>query len=114
MSITKILADKNLEAEDKIAKVGEIVAKARKAYGNSDTEIKDVNVNTAFGVLPFSGLEDDSKVEILRDEALKMKAAATQAVANTPGVVFGKKVEELLAVNPYFANATKGAKDSYL
>ena len=106
MSITKILADKELTAADKLDQVAAIVGTLRTSYGNAEVEIKDVKVNTTHGNLPFSNLEDDSKVEALRNEALNIKATAIAAAENTPGVVLNKKVEELIATSPLFANAS--------
>lgn len=114
MSITKILAQKDVEAADKLAQVQEIVAEARKAYGNVDAEIKDVKVNTAYGYMNFSNLEAEGQVEILRDQAMKIKAQATQYVEDNEGTVIGQKVKELLAVNPFFNNVSTEAGYDYL
>lgn len=114
MSITKILAQKDVEAADKLAQVQEIVAKARKAYGNTDAEIKDVKVDTVYGYMNFSNLEAESQVELLRNEAMKIKAQATQYVENNEGTVIGQKVTELLAVNPLFNNVSAEAGYDYL
>ena len=106
MSITKTLSNKDLSAEDKLTRVAEVVGTLRKSYGNGDAEIKDVKVATTHGNLPFSHLEDDAKVEILLNEALNIKTQAIAAVEDTPGIVLNKKVEELIATNPLFANAS--------
>lgn len=106
MSITTILQDKETSAETKLEQVAGITSVLRESYGNSDTEIADVKVNTTHGVLPFSYLEPDSKVEILLNEALNIKSSAIAAVENNPAIVLNKKVEELLATNPLFANAS--------
>lgn len=106
MSISKILACKKTESADKLDKVAEIVKACRVSYGNDGVEIKDVKVNTSHGNLPFSNLEDDSKVELLMNEALNIKATAIAAVEDNTGMVLNKKVEELIATNPLFANVT--------
>lgn len=106
MSITQILADKNVESEEKLTKVAEIVTKLRSSYGNSETAIKDVKVNTTHGALPFSNLQSDAKVELLMNEALNIKTVAIAAIEDNPGMVLNKKVEELIATNPLFANVT--------
>jgi len=106
MSITKTLSNKDLSPEDKLASVAEVVGTLRKSYGNAKITIEDVKVNTAHGALPFSHLEADSKVELLLNEALNIKAAAITAVENTPGTSLNKKVEELIATNALFANAS--------
>lgn len=114
MSIIKILTDNKMEAEDKLTQVAEIVANAREAYGNSDAEIPAVKVSTSYGELPFSQIEDDSKVEVLLNQAMNMKGKAIAFVENKPGAVLNKKVQELIATNPFFANTTAGTEFEYL
>ena len=114
MSITKILNNEDMSAADKLEKVAEIVAGARSEYGNADAEIPAVKVGTTHGALPFTHLEDDSKVEILRNEAMGIKAKAIAFVENNPGTVLNKKVQELLAINPFFANVAAGTEFEYL
>lgn len=105
MSITKTLTDKDLSAEDKLTKVAEVVTKLRKSYGNGKVEIADLKVNTTHGMLPFAHLENESKVELLLNEALTIKSKAIAEVENNSGIVLNKKVEELIATNALFANA---------
>lgn len=114
MSIIKILNDKNVEAADKLTAVAEIVANARETYGNSSADIPAVKIDTAHGRLSFNHLEDDSKVEILRNEAMNMKAKAIAFVEANPGAVLNKKVQELLATNAFFANVATGTEFEYL
>jgi hypothetical protein len=106
MSITKTLSNKDLSSEEKLANVAEVIGTLRKSYGNSETEIKSVKINTAHGWLPFEHLENDSKVEILLNEALSIKSTAIAEVENNPAIVLNKKVEELLATSAVFANAS--------
>jgi len=114
MSITKVLNDPKISDSDKLTLVAEIVAGAKEAYGNSDVVITVEKVTTTHGSLPFSHLEDDSKVEILRNEALNMKANAIAFVEDNEGTVLNKKVQELLATNPFFANVSSGTEFEYL
>jgi hypothetical protein len=114
MSITKILGSKDVSADDKLEQVAKIVAGARESYGNSDTVIEAVKVNTPHGNLPFTHLESDSKVEILMNEALNIKAKAIAAVEDNKGVVLNKKVQELIATNVFFANVSAGTEFEYL
>ena len=106
MSITKTLSNKDLSAEEKLSAVAEVVSILRKSYGNTDVKIEDVKFNTSHGMLPFSNLEEDSKVEALLNEALNIKSTAITAVEDNPGIVLNKKVEELIATSPLFANAS--------
>ena len=114
MSITKILSAKDVTSEDKLSKVADIIGTLRESYGNADTEIPSVKVSTTHGNLPFEHLEDDSKVEILMNEALNIKSTAIAAVEDNPGIVLNKKVEELLATSPLFANASGGTEFTVL
>lgn len=91
---------------EKLEAVAEAVAKVRESYGNGKATVPDVKVNTTHGMLPFSHLEDDSKVEMLKNEALKIKAQAIAYVEAVPGSVLNKKVQELIATNSLFANAS--------
>jgi len=114
MSLTKILTEKDVAAEDKLEKVAELVAGARKNYGNEEAEIKAPFVNTAHGSMPFIHLEAASKVEMLRSELGFIKAAAVEAEQQNPGININKKIEELIATNPLLANVDSGVKFDYL
>lgn len=114
MSITKILSNKELEDADKIAQVSEIIARVRETYGNSDAEIDSVKVNTPQGYMDFSFLEEDSKVALLKDQARSIKATAVEYAEQTPGANVQRKVEELLATHPMFANLADGVTFDYL
>lgn len=114
MSITKTLTNKDLPAEEKLKNVAELVAQARESYGNTDIEVEIPAQNTCYGLIPFTHLEDDSKVEVLLNEAMKIKAKAIAFVEATSGAVLNKKVEELLATNPYFCNVAAGVEFGYL
>jgi hypothetical protein len=114
MSITKILTEKDVDASVKLERVAEIVAKARDTYGNTDVEIPTTKVNTTNGYIGFEFLEDEGKVEVLRVQAVKLKAKAIEYVENHPGSNMTRKVEELLATNPYFANISAGTGVEYL
>ena len=114
MSITKILTDKETSPEEKLAAVAEIVAGAREAYGNKDADIPAVKVNTQHGNIPFTHLGDSSKVEILLNQAMNIKAEAIAYVEENPGTVLNKKVQELLSTNTFFANVAAGVEFDYL
>jgi len=114
MSISKILADKDLTNEDKLSRVKEIVETIRNAYGNTEVEIEDVKVNTTNGAIPFSHLEADSKVELLKNETANIKVAALSEVEMNPAIVLNKRVEEMVATNNYFANISTESDFEYL
>jgi len=114
MSITKILTKKDADPEQQIADVATVVAAARAAYGNEDTEIVAPMVNTPHGVMSFVHLEAASQVEILRGAVAGIKAEAVEFVELNSGANLNKKVEELLAINAYFANVGSGTKFEYI
>lgn len=114
MSLTKILNKKDADAEDTLTAVAEIVASARKAYGNEDAEIAAPSVQTVHGSMPFDVLEADSKVEILRQEVGRIKAAAVEFGQQTPGANVDKQIEQMLATNALFVNVSAGTRFEYL
>lgn len=114
MSILKILNNKDTEASEKLEQVAELVSTIRKTYGNTEKVIKVPDVDTVYGVLPFTQVEDESKVELLITEAMHIKTLATAFMNNHSGVVLTKKLEELISTSPYFANVSAGNDFEYL
>lgn len=114
MSITATLMNKDATAVDKLEDVAKVVAALRKSYGNSDAKVADVKVNTTHGLLPFSNLEPESKVELLLNEAQSIKAKAIAAIEDTPSLMLDKEVERMIATNPLFANASAKSAFSVL
>jgi hypothetical protein len=114
MSITKILSEKDVAAEVKLEAVVEVIAKVRETYGNSDVKFEAPMVNTVHGQMPFDMLEAESQVEVLKSQAGFVKAKAVEYVTTNTGAVLNRKVEELLATNPFFATISSGAKYDYL
>jgi hypothetical protein len=109
MSITKVLADKEMSDEQKLALVAEVVEQAREAYGNADLEVESVDVNTTDGMMGFEYLTAESKVYILSREAQSIRAQAVEYARNVQGVVLSKKVDEIVATNPLFCNIGSSA-----
>lgn len=114
MSITKILAAKDVEAEAKLTAVAKVVAGARKKYGNTDADVPAPMCETVNGRMNFNHLEADSKVALLAAEIQKIKARAIEFVGQTTGAVMNKKIEELLSCNGYFANVDAGTQFDYV
>jgi len=104
MSITSILADKDLTDSEKLEQVQELVVVLRKKYGNADADVPSTRVSTAQGSMPFEHLDDDSKVHLLKGEAARIKAAAIAASEATPGLAVSSKSVELIATSPMFTN----------
>ena len=114
MSLTKILSEKDANAEDQLKRVGDIVGAARKEYGNADDSIDAPMVDTTEGRMSFVHLEAEGQVAILRKQVSLIKAQAVEFVETHPGASMDKKIEELLAINPYFANVGNGTKFAYI
>ncbi len=114
MSITKILSRKNADADIQVSEVAVIVAAARSTYGNEETTIEAPMVDTPHGRMSFVHLEAASQVETLRGVVAGIKAEAVEFLAQNPGANLNKKVEELLALNAYFANVGEGTKFEYI
>ncbi len=104
MTITEILYNEELTSSEKLVQLKDLVASIRDSYGNSDVELEESELNTTYGFVNFSALAPDSKVEILRNEALRIKHTALECVKHNTAVVLSKKVEELIATNEFFTN----------
>lgn len=114
MSLTKILTEKDANAEDQLVRVAEVVGAARKAYGNSDDAIEAPMCQTTEGLMSFVHLEAESQVQHLRKQVSLIKAAAVEFVETNEGSSMNKKIEELLAINAFFANVGNGTKFEYI
>lgn len=114
MSILKTLNKKKGNAADKLAAVAEAVAKARQKYGNGETVIAAPEVNTVDGLMSFVHLTDESKVEVCKAEAHRIRVEAIEFAKGVEGGIANKKIEELLAVSPIMANLTAGSDFDYL
>ena len=114
MSLTKILSEKDADAEDQLLRVADIVGQDRNTYGNADVDIEAPSVDTTEGRMSFVHLEAAGQVALLRKQVSLIKAAAVEFVETNPGASMDKKIEELLAINPYFANVGNGTKFAYI
>lgn len=114
MSLTKILSQKDANAEEQLEAVESIVGTARKNYGNEDAVIDAPMCDTTEGRMSFVHLEPASQIATLRKQVSLIKAQAVEFTANNPGSSMNKKIEELLALNAYFANVGNGTKFEYI
>ena len=114
MSLTKILTAKDADPEDQLAQVAEVVAVARKEYGNEDATIPAPDCNTTEGTMSFVHLESASRVQLLRQQVSLIKAGAVEYVHQNPGASMDKQIEERIATNAYFANVGNGTKFAYI
>lgn len=114
MSLTAILSNEKTAVAEKLEAVAETVAKARAAYGNEDAEIAAPMVNTAYGAMRFTNLEDDAKLEIIRDTVMRIKVQAVEFGETREGANVNRKIEELLATSSIMVNVGEGSKFEYL
>lgn len=114
MSITAILSDKELDSAEKLKQVAAVVAKAREAYGNVNSQIPAVDVNTVSGMMSFVHLDNDAKVSVLRSEVQTIKVRAIEYSSNVEGSNLNKKLEELIATNGMFANIESSTEFDYI
>lgn len=114
MSLTKILTEKDADPEGQLSRVQDIIGSARNAYGNEDAVIEAPMVETTEGRMSFVHLEAEAKVKMLRKQVSLVKAQAVEFCSQTEGASINKKIEELLAVNAYFANIGNGTKFEYI
>lgn len=114
MSLTNILSQKDADASVQLKEVATIVGAARKAYGNEGADIEAPSVDTTEGRMSFVHLEAAGQVAILRKQVSLIKAQAVEFAENNEGSSLNKRIEELLAINPYFANVGNGTKFDYI
>ena len=114
MSITSILNDKELSNSQKLNQVAEIVASARNNYGNAEVKIDPRDIHTVHGIVSFEHLEDEAKVQLLRDETYALKAEAIELSREVSGINVNKKIEELISTSDVFTNISSGTKFEYI
>lgn len=109
-----IIADKDMAATDKVAKLTEIVNKARAAYGNEKAEITAPKIHTCDGMVDLRYVSADDKVAVAGNELRKIKTAAIEVVSATEGALLDKEIERLIAVNPVLANLAAASDSDYI
>jgi len=114
MKLSEILVSEEIKDSEKVAKIAEVVAKARKAYGNDDKVITAPEVNTTEGVQDLAMLSDKSKVAIADSEIRRIKQFANEFTKVNEGVMFDKKVEELIALSAILVNITTTTESEYI
>ena len=114
MKLTDIFADEELSANVKVARIDEIVTKARAAYGNGDADITAPEMHTADGLQDLAMLSPDSKLAIAESEVRNIKVIATEFVKAFEGAKLDKKIEELIAISPILANITASVDSEYI
>ena len=114
MSITKILEDKEMPTKDKLKTVAGIVAKVRKAYGNSEVEISMPEVQTTMGAIPFNLLEEEGKLHVVKDRVAYVRRASIEESLEVEGSVLGNIEEYRIATDDILTNITTDSPTTYL
>lgn len=114
MTLTQILNNKELTAAEVVEKVAAIVAKARKAYGNTEAVITSPVVPTIDGLSDIKYLSDDDKVEVIRSCIAGIKQEAIERTNATEGSVLDVEVARLIALEPALVNITNTSDSAYL
>lgn len=113
MTLTQILNSKKKVAK-KLEMVAEVVAKARKKYGNTDEEITSPEVNTTEGMTDLAYLTDADKVVMASKEINSIRVKAIESTKVTEGTVLDREIERLLAINPVLANLDSTSGSEYV
>lgn len=112
-TLTSILNSKK-KAHVKLAAIIEVVARARKAYGNADIEIDPAEVNTTEGKTEIIYLTDADKVAAARREINTIRVKAIESTKVTEGVILDREIEKLIAVNPILTNLESTSGSDYI
>lgn len=113
-TFTSILTDKDTSATEKLASLNELVTAVRKSYGNADVEIDVPYVNTTDGMVSFKYLDDESKVHFAGRAIKSASMSATEACESTPGLLFDKEIEWLVATDAILCNLTASTGSKYI
>jgi len=114
MTMTQILNSKNMSSATKIKEIKKIIKEAKKAYGNTGKKIKLDKVNTCNGQQSIKYLSDEDKLALVEVEIDNIRSQAIASVECTQGMVFDKKVTELIACNPVLSNLGKTVTSTWL
>ena len=113
MTLTQILNSKK-KAPKKLEMVAEVVAKARKKYGNTDEEITSPEVNTTEGMTDLAYLTDVDKVAMATKEINSIRVKAIESTKVTEGTILDREIERLLAINPVLTNLDSASGSEYV
>lgn len=107
MNLTEIINSTTMEPTEQLERIVEIIARARKAYGNDTVVIKTPTVGTVDGGMDLGLLSVEDKVALAKQEIRLTRMKAIEATKATDGAVIGKEWERLLAVNSTLVNLTE-------
>lgn len=116
MNMLEILNNdpKTMSSNDKLEKVGVIIASARKAYGNEGVSIESPDIETINGLSPLVHLSSDAKVGLAISVLNEIKMEAVEATRRQEGVNINKKIEELIATSDILVNISTVVEYDYI
>ena len=112
MKILEILASEDT-AKTKLKAVRTLVKSVREVYGNSDTEITSVKVNSVDGWVSIGLLTNDDKVAVATQAIKTCISQATVVAENVEGSVFDRAFEAAVAVHPVLTNLNEKSDSQY-
>jgi len=116
MTISQILEtpNKKMNPSVKLKAIKKIVKAARESYGNTDIEIDTAPVNSCVGRVQIQYVSEKDKLALIKTAVEDIRVRAMEATECTTGIVFDKKVEELVAINPILCNIGKTTESSII
>ena len=113
MNITQIMENKELNATEKLSKLADVIAEARKAYGNEEMEITCPEVLTTEGVMSMKYLSAEDKLVEASKAINGVLSTAIAANECNEGVILDKAIEVGLATDPILCNLTTTTGSKY-
>ena len=115
MGLSKILNNKKLESDEKLAKIVKIVQTAQENYGNEDHEADAPEVPTTDGMVSMDYLSDDDKLAIAAQCITDIRNTAIEEVKCNPLAILDAEVTALIATSPVLTNlASKSSASDIL
>jgi len=114
MKISQIFTSEEMSDKEKLDRLAELVTNVRAKYGNTDKEVETPKVSTVNGIVDFKYLDDESKVALAETEFNSIKTIAIEYCEAYDGAILDRKIEELIAISPVFANLTTKVDSQYL
>ena len=113
MSFTSILQS-DASATEKLTQLDTLVSAIRETYGNVDYAIEVPYINTPDGMVSLKYLDPASKVALAEQSVRTETIEAVEICEGTPGAVFDKEFEGLIATNPILCSLSAGTDSKYI
>ena len=115
-TITQILDTKNkqMSPTKKITAIKGIVQDVRRKYGNKGKKLGKTVCNTTNGSQSIKYVSDEDKLALVVCEVDVIRSQAINDTECTKGVVFERRVEELIATSALLSNLGKKVESAYL